>query len=204
MTDDTNLLGLHRLRERIAGIAQARGAEPTPMLDAYLRGMRDAEALVAPDYEADDAAEEPEEEELVWSREPEEPEPPTLRNAEPPPEKKPPIPVWTPERDAELLRLSADSVSPMTILARLNAMPGIPIASVKALKNRRHALRLAEPGSAAQPFGGCSAEDWAEAIELRRAGKGGRDICEEYGWPLNRAGVICAALDRAIGKGSAA
>lgn len=58
--------------------------------------------------------------------------------------------TWTPERDAQALRMADDGAARVEILATLNALPGPPIASTEALGVRLSGLRKRRAAEAPQ------------------------------------------------------
>lgn len=59
--------------------------------------------------------------------------------------------TWTPEREAEGRRLRAEGVPLPDILPALNALPGIPIASAKALRNHAGRQQWPKPTRRVEP-----------------------------------------------------
>ena len=217
------MTGLDRLRERIAGLRALKAVAESDGAAIFLAALEEAEALVAPDYEADDDdADEQPEDDAPAPREFVAPPPEqTLRDAPLPPHLRelrgyvvatpplraeaPQMPVWTEQRDAELIQRRAAGEDWPTIHAALMAMPGGPISSPEACSQRIYRLRASgDPRAIPLRPQGIAEEEWAEAIEMRRKQSGGRAICEWFGWDLRRAGTICAALDRAIAEERAA
>lgn len=107
-------------------------------------------------------------------------------------------PVWTAER-VELLRAAWGTKPRRALLAELNAMPGEPIASGDSVYQKARKLGLCQPAAqpiaqpAAQPVAQpaaqpavpeddiLSTEDLHEARAMLRAGKGARELHEEFG-----------------------
>jgi hypothetical protein len=137
--------------------------------------------------------------------------PPVVENAvenprEPGPVRGEPVEhrVWTPERGAKLLEMRANSEKWPAILETLNAMPGLPIASEKALEVHWHKLRRAGFVAPASPLASVPAEDMAEARQMMTASSsvGAKALADYFGWALETAQQV-AMLIRAEQEGPA-
>lgn len=115
------------------------------------------------------------------------------RNATPlpPQDHQAPHSVWTEERLA-LLDANYGTMPNRALLARINALPGHPCGSDKALQvkfSHRKAAGLVkrpEPAPAPAPST-IPEEDKPEARQMVLAGAGAKDLVEEFGWNLAEA-----------------
>lgn len=89
-------------------------------------------------------------------------------------------PAWSPARHQLLSAIYPTTLDPEFILAAINATPGVPIATWKAVQMQAYRLKLRREDKPAPD--GVPACDFADAMAHVLNGKGATFLAEEFGW----------------------